>query len=65
MYVKENIFRLIVILLIVVFAGVLFFTVRFLKKQSNIATNPSDEVISAGALNFDQKTFDAVLKKVQ
>ncbi len=65
MYIKENILRLISLLLIIIFAGALIFSIKFLKNQAQIATNPSPEVMASGALNIDQKTLDSVLKKVQ
>lgn len=65
MFIKENVYRLLTVLLIIIFAAGLFFTVKFLKKKASQATNPSQAVISANEFNFDPKTLDAVLKKVQ
>lgn len=65
MYIKKNIFILVIILLIIIFIGAIFFTFRFLKKEANVASNPTTEVINSNILNFDQKTLDTVLKKLQ
>lgn len=64
MYIKKHTFNLLIILLVIIFAGVSFFTFKFLENEAKIATNPNDKVINSGALNFDQKTLDTVLKKL-
>lgn len=65
MSIKENVFKLMLVFVIVTFVGVLFFTITFLKVEINKATNPSAEVTKSGGVDFNQKAFDAVLKKVQ
>ena len=65
MYIKENVYRLLAVLLIIIFTGCLFLTITFLKNKADQATSPSQATVTAGAFNFDQKTLNAVLKKVQ
>jgi len=65
MYIKENIVRLIVILMVIFFAAGAFFMVRFFRKEFSIATNPSKEVISSNSGGFDFDTYQEALKKIQ
>ena len=65
MYIKENIVRLIIILMIILFAGGAFFMARFFKNQFNIATNPSKEVVSSNSGGFDFDIYQEALKKLQ
>ena len=65
MYLKENIIRLIIILMVIVFAAGAFFTVTFFKKELNLATNPSKEIVKGNSGSFDFETYQEVLKKLQ
>lgn len=64
MYLKENMVRIIIIFMVILFAGAVFLTITFFKKEINLATNPSPETIKSNVSSFDFETYKAVLKKI-
>ncbi len=64
MYIQERLYKIIVLLLVLVFGAGLFFAFRFFQKEIKIATEPSAETITQNTFNFDYDTFEKVLKKV-
>lgn len=64
MYIKENIVRLIIILMVIIFAGGVFLSITFFKKELSMATSPSQDIVKNNSMNFDKETYDKVLKKL-
>jgi len=64
MYIKENIVRLIIILMVIIFAAGVFLMITFFKKELSMATSPSQDVIKNNSMDFDKETYDKVLKKL-
>lgn len=61
---NEKIFRLITIALIIIFAGGLFFTVRFFKKSIVNANSPSAAVVQTNNITFDQTTYKKIIDRL-
>lgn len=61
---KENFFKIITLILIIIFCGGLFFTIRFFKKEIGMVTGPSKDVLKTNSSEFDNATYQAVMKKL-
>lgn len=64
MFIKESIYRIIIIAMIVFFAAGLFITVRFLRQSARLATSPNEATLKTANGQFNQKAYDEVIKRL-
>ncbi|OGD56058.1 hypothetical protein A2V71_03830 [Candidatus Berkelbacteria bacterium RBG_13_40_8] len=61
---KENFFKVITIILVIIFCGGAYFTIRFLKKEMTTAVEPAKDVMQKNSSQFDNATYQAVMERL-